>query len=512
MKKQYLLFILICLALPILLRGLWFYQGIYLPFPQVKEPDYANFSIPQPVLSTQPFVEAKTANQKISVLFDLAHTNRFGMAEIDILTNSVLSLGAGVQTDTDGKDLQSKLQTADAYVVIAPTVAFSKDNIQTIKDFTSRGGRLLIVADPTRTYQDYYFDVEDSVLIANQVLEPYGIAFQTDYVYSITHNEGNFRNIYALPAIQNSLTKNIVEMVFYGSHSISGNLISLMKGDGTTLSSSTDKGGELNVAAISQNGNVMALGDMGFLVSPYDQVADNFQFVLNIAEFLAGNARQRTIADFPNLFTRPLVVLQNKEINMDKSLLIELSNLQAKYRANNIPVSIADQPQENKDLLIFGVYPPSIDLKQYVDSFGINFNAALITTPIATLTPIPISSDNIFTATPEVNLSQINLSSSNNYFSIPNLGLIPSKGFNLVLYLQNNNRNTLILLAESNKNLGDLLKLVNNGSLKDCLIQPQIAVCAGGFVSKDSSSPTVSPPTPAPTPTYSASSTATPAG
>jgi hypothetical protein len=512
MKKQYLLFIIICLALPILLRGLWFYQGLYFPYPPVKEPDYSNFSIPQPVLSTQPVVEAKTVNQKISVLFDLAHTNRFGMAEIDILTNSILSLGAGVQTDTDGKDLQSKLQTADAYVVIAPTVSFSKENIQTIKDFTSRGGHLLIVADPTRTYQNYYFDVEESVLIANQVLEPYGIAFITDYVYSITHNEGNFRNIYALPATQNSLTKNIKQMVFYGSHSISGNLVPLLKGDISTLSSSTDKGGELNVAAISHNGNIIALGDMGFFVSPYDQVVDNYQFVLNIAEFLAGNARQRSIADFPNLFTRPLVVLQNKEINLDKYLLVELSNLQAKYKANNIPVSITDQPQENKDLLILGVYPPSEDLKKYVASFGINFNASPISTSIVTLTPTPISNDYIFTATPEVKLPQINHLSSSDYFSIPGLGLIPSKGFNLVLYNQNADSNTLILLTESNKNLVDLLKLVNNGSLKDCLTQAQIAVCAGGFVSKDSTSPTVPTPTPIPTPTYPASSTTTPAG
>jgi hypothetical protein len=510
MKKQFIFFALICLALPILLRGLWFYQGFYLPFPPVAEPDYGNFSIPQPVLSTQPVVEVKTANQKISVLFDLAHTNRFGMAEIDILTTSLLLSGAGVQTDIDGKDLQSKLQNADAYVVIAPTIAFSRENIQTIKDYISRGGRLLIVADPTRTNHDDYFDMEASVLIANQILEPYGIAFNANYIYSITHNEGNFRNIYALPATQNALSKNIGKIVFYGAHSISGNLIPLLKGDDSTLSSSTDKGGELNVAATSLNGNVLVLGDMGFFVSPYDQVVDNYQFVLNITEFLAGNSRQRSVADFPNLFTRPLVVLQNKEINLDKNLLIELSNLQTKYRANNIPVSIADQPQENKDLLILGVYPPSEDLKKYVASFGINFSASPNSTLVATLTQTPISNDTIFTTTPEVIQPQINHSSSSNYFAIPGLGLIPSKGFNLVLYNQSTDRNTLILLTDSNKNLVDLLKLVNNGSLKDCLVQAQIAVCAGGFVSKDSTSPTM--PTPTPTPTYPTSSTVTPAG
>jgi len=508
MKKQFILFAVICLALPILLRGLWFYQGFYLRFPSVQSPDYSSFLVPQPVLSTQPIVQTNTESQRTTVLFDLAHTNRFGLAEIDTLTNTLLMMGAGIQSDKDGKDLQSKLQNADAYVIIAPTVAFSKENIQSIEDFVSRGGRLLIVADPTRTYQNYYFDMEDSVLIANQILEPFGIAYQTDYVYSISHNEGNFRNIYAIPLGDNSLIKNVTKIVLYGSHSISGNLMPLFKGDNTTLSSATDKGGDLTVAATSKDGRLLVLGDMGFIVTPYNQVADNYQFVLNIAKFLAGQARSRTIADFPDLFTRPLVVLQNSDLTLDKNILVELSNLQTSYQSRSIPVSISNQPQAGKDLLILGVYPPSNDLKPYVDSFGINFNSS---SPILTATPTPppaITGENNLTATLETTFPQIYLPPSNNYFSIPGIGTIPSKGFNIILYSQSNERNTLILLAESKKNLIDLIKLVNKGSLKDCLLQPQIAVCPGGIVSKDLTSPTLT----IPTPTYPASGSPTPAG
>jgi len=42
---------------------------------------------------------------------------------------------------------------------------------------------------------------------------------------------------------------------------------------------------------------------MGFITSPYYQVSDNYQLVLNIANFLAGEARSRTLTDFPDLFT-----------------------------------------------------------------------------------------------------------------------------------------------------------------------------------------------------------------
>jgi hypothetical protein len=512
MKKQLILFAIICLALPIILRGLWFYQGLFIRFPSIQAPDYGNFQVPQPVLSTQPFVNAQTSSQRVSVLFDMAHTNRFGLAEIDTLTKTLLLMGASVQSDKDGKDLPSKLQNADSYVVIAPTIVFSKENIQSIKEFVSRGGHLLIVADPTRTYQNFYFDMEDSVLIANQILEPYRIAYQTDYVYSITHNEGNFRNIYVVPTAENSLTKKLSEMVFYGSHSISGNLISLLKGDETTLSSGTDNGGDLKVAALSNNGNVLVLGDMGFIVTPYNQVADNYQLILNIAEWLAGNARVRTIADFPDLFTRPLVVMQNQDVDFDKNLMVEISTLQSIYQTRNIPVSIAEQPQTGKDLLIMGIYPPSKDLKPYLETFNINFNASFSATPFAVSTPTPtIINENISTATIEAILPQIYSPQSSNYFSIPGLGLIPSKGFNIILFVQQNDRNTLILLSESKKNLIELLKLVNKGTLKDCLIQTQIAVCPGGSVTKDVTTPTATTVT-TPTPTFAVNKTATPVG
>ncbi len=187
----------------------------------------------------------------------------------------------------------------------------------------------------------------------------------------------------------------------------------------------------------------------------------------------------------------------------------ELSTLQTIFQSRNISVSIADQPQAGKDLLVLGVYPPSEDLKPYVDSFGINFNASFSPTPIVISTPtFTTADDNIFTTTIEAVLPQIYLPPSNNYFSIPGFGLIPSKGFNIILYDQNNERNTLILLAESKKNLIDLLKLVNKGSLKDCLIQAQIAVCPGGSVNKDLTTPTVI----SPTPTYPVSGSSTPAG
>lgn len=493
MKKQYFLIAVICLALPILLRALWFYQGFYIHGPSSQSPDFGKFQIPQPTLSTPVALETTKSDLRKTILVDLSHTNRFSLAEIDPLTNALILMGANLQIDRDGKDLYKKLQDANAYIIIAPTAAFDRDSIQMISDFVNRGGRLLLIADPTRTYQNYYFDLEDSVLIANQIIDPYDIAFDSDYVYSITHNEGNYRNIYALPAGENQLLAGISNMVFYGAHPLAGKILPLLKGDDTTLSSGTDQGGGLVIAGTSMNGNVLVIGDMGFITAPYYQVSDNSRFVNNIAAFLASTARSRSLADFPNLFTRPVTILQTNDLSYDKNTLVELATFQSTLQSRGLNLKISDQQEDSNDLLILGIYPPSEVLNNFLNSAGIQFKFP----------------ENALIASTSNAANQVIYVNNEGYF-IPGLGSIPARGFNFILYSQNAKRNVLILLTESSKNIIDLIKLINKGSLKDCLMQPTIAICASGTVTRDLIVPGIITPTPAPSITITP--TATPAG
>ena len=76
-----------------------------------------------------------------------------------------------------------------------------------------RGGRLLILTDPTRsavTY-DYYgygsATVMADVIAANSLLAPYDIAFVDDYLYNMSAYEGNYRNVFFTDFSANPLTK-----------------------------------------------------------------------------------------------------------------------------------------------------------------------------------------------------------------------------------------------------------------------------------------------------------------
>lgn len=506
MKKQYFLIALVCLVIPVLARLLWFYQGFYLPRTSSQAPEFEKFLIPQPTLSTQVAQEFVKNTQRRNVLVDFSHANRFSLSEIDPLTNIILQMGANIQIDYDGKDFINKLQDANAYIVIAPTTKFSKENIQAISDFVDRGGRLLIIADPTRTYQNYYFDLEDSVLIANQIIDPFDIAFKTDYLYSITHNEGNYRNIYALPVGENQILAGISNIVFYGAHPMAGSYIPLLQGDETTLSSGTDQGGAFFIAGLSLKGNVLVLGDMGFMVTPYNQVVDNYRLVLNIANYLAGTARTRSLADFPNLFSRDVNILQTVGFSIDKTIVAELSSLQSFLKSKGLNVTITSKIEDNKDLLVLGTYPPSNTIDNILGAVGIHFKITEANSlESAFLTEA---------GTQAPSHSKLEIILKNDNYLIPGIGVIPASGFNFVLYGQTVEQNILVLLAESPKNVIELLKLFNKGSLKDCMLQPNVAVCAGGISPRDIVTPLSTTPTPMPTPSVTAtfSPSQTPAG
>ena len=498
MKKSYLLIALVCLCLPILARGLWFYQGIYLRIPPAQAPDYEEFTIPVPALSTPVAIEALAEVQQTIVLFDQSHSNSYSLPEVDPLTNAIMTLGGDVRSLEAGDDFEQELKLANALVLIAPTADYSEKHIQLISDFVQRGGRLLVVADPTRTSQEYYSSVENSVLYINHVLEPYNLTFQTDYIYSISHNEGNFRNVYVQPDEKTDLTVDVATAVFYGAHTIMGQQITVLKGDETTLSSSTDLGGHLSVAALALNQRVLALGDMAFITAPFNQVEDNFPLVVNIARFLVGSPRTRTLADFPNLFTRPVVVLKDADFDFSQDLLAELADLQLNYSEQGITFGMAEAPQSGSDLLVMGLYPPSADLQPYTDAMGINFNGSPAL-PTPTLMPeTQLQSNQTAGVTPTP--LPTTRSSSGKYYSLPGFGQVPMRGFSFILFSQTEERNTLILLAESQDDLLDLLKMVNNGSLLGCMLQDQVAVCPGGFVSQPPAQEEVeSSPTPEPT-------------
>ena len=76
--------------------------------------------------------------------------------------------------------------------------------------------RGLVIYDPTG---DPIGNIPDTTEV-NPLLEPFGITINSDYLYNLEENEGNFRNVYFESFGKSVLTWGLKKVVLYGTHSL----------------------------------------------------------------------------------------------------------------------------------------------------------------------------------------------------------------------------------------------------------------------------------------------------
>jgi hypothetical protein len=453
------------IALPLLIRTAWFYQGFFWRSGSIATPEYSTFTIPQPPISTaaaQP--EPKVAAPAGIILLDQSHENMFSVSELASLTGIITARGGRVENILSGgydeRTLADQLKYASAYISISPFQLYTAGEVQLLQEFVARGGRLLVLTDPTRevaTYDNSGFGnvvVYSDVIAANTLLAPYDITFTDDYLYDMTEYEGNFRNVYFRKFGDHPITDGLQTVVLYAAHSVqTGTGTPLLLASGSTKSSRTDGSGEFPAAALDAGGKVLAIGDVSFLSPPYNQVADNAMWIQHIADFLLGAERIHDLKDFPFLFQHPVVIVPMSDLTLTASLLGPINSLQQDLAGVGIMSSVAMEPAEGKDLIILGTYS-SPGITRFVDPLGIT-----LPSPSAYIDSLP-------------------------EIDIPGLGKIPSIGIGLVLLSHTEARTTLILLAEESFSLTDLMGVIGPNGFSNCILQGNVAVCgiSGGGI------------------------------
>jgi hypothetical protein len=472
MKRTHILIALGAFVLPILLRGLWFYRGFYRP-QEVEIPEFEGLQVPTPMgaSTTSHDAEANTSPGRL-VLIDFAHDNLFQIPELESLMRSLSARAASVQIirssfESGAPSIEEQLKYTDAYVIIAPQNAYSKDLIAAVEDFVGRGGRLLVISDPTRRSEFlgssdfsglFSFGI-GGVSAANSILAPFDLAFNDDYLYNLLEHEGNYRNVIFRNFNEDPLTDAISALAFYGVLSVRTEAGKpLIVGDNDTLSSQRDQNGKLIAAALSPDKNVLAIGDMSFLAPPYDRVADNEAFIERLVDFLLGGDSTRDLRSFPYVFRQPVGVLRTEIFDLDADTLTTLADLETSFELQDLSLAVIDEPQEDLDLLALGTYEKSSseEILPFLESF------------------------------PDLILPSF---SSNNTLTIPGLGEVQPSGIGLMLLTQEEGQTTLLLLADTSEGVFTLSDRLVDGDLFGCLVRETIAVCkvgaAGEFDSFD---------------------------
>ena len=482
MKIKRLLLAVLFFSLPLIIRTLWFYRGFSFIGTDVQSPAYESFTITQPTLSTPAAANFQDDPEQAAViLFDQAHRNKYTFAEIETLRNSLIWKGAETISLDVKTDLIGLLKKSDAFVIITPTEFYSDEDIEAIEEFVNRGGRLLVITDPTRSFAEYDTEREKSVILTNEIIAPFQISFRNDYIYNLEENEGNFRNVFVYPSGHSPLEKNISELVFYAAHSLETRSQIVFTGDDKTLSSLDDQGFKLPVASLDTSGNVLVIGDMTFMTTPYDMVLDNTQLILNIADFLVKGQRTKTLDDFPNVFSQDIGIQFFNDLSLDEEILSTIAKIKNSFARDDLSLVILEEPQRGFDMILLGLYPPEGDIREITDELGIVFetqNDGVDLNP--EITPTTVNNEEI---SEQINDGE-NFQPENGfaldsegYYKVPGFGNVPISGFGYILLDRRSDHVNLIFLADSQKNVQNLLSLLVSGTLNACLTTQNIAVC-----------------------------------
>ncbi len=294
--------VLVLAAAVVVGRGFFFYEGFYRPLP-TEMPRYDQVVVPSAPATE--FVDNFTEGKGV-VLVDLAHKNSFAKEELNTLFLRLVSRGltikffgvkddlkeellgeekksvsSGLKAATDDNVTEEKPVPADAFIVVASQEEFSKDDLETMEKFVKGGGKLLLIADPTR----------NGTLI-NSLAIRFGLMFESDYLYNMKENEINYRNILITDFKANEVTKKLAKIALYTAGSISSADGGIAFADNSTLSSLIESRRRLSPLTLSSDDKVLAIYDLTFMTEPYNGMLDNNQLIANIADWLIPTSKR----------------------------------------------------------------------------------------------------------------------------------------------------------------------------------------------------------------------------
>jgi hypothetical protein len=247
------------------------------------------------------------------VVVDAAHANSFSRSEIQPFVDALVEsghevrfhgagqqAGSGFGPPSTQRPLNASLARADALVVISPGVRYSTSEVNGVRNFTERGGRVVMLAEPESVSVGLGGGggpIGVSIQRVQSQLTPlastYGFDVGTDYLFNMEENANNFQYVYATPTGNGSLTDGVDRVALPQATRLTldedNATTRLTAIDGTQLQSTRSAE---TYAVAARNGNVTALADSSFLSPDFHTVADNEVLLGNVVEFLTSGEKE----------------------------------------------------------------------------------------------------------------------------------------------------------------------------------------------------------------------------
>lgn len=270
--------ILIGIAIVLLGRGFFYHTGFYWA-PAIEMPSYEQVVVP---LEPSTAYSNNYTTGEGSILLDLAHDNLFEVEEVSVLISRIISRNLTIELLSTGDNLEEELSKVKAFIIICPQAKFSREEKENIDTFVGTGGRLLLIADPTRGSE------------INSISLDFGLIFEPGYLYNLKENDANFRNIFITEFKANEITKDLEKIAFYTAGSITSTDCGIAFVDQNTFSSVIETRKELSPIALAEDSKVLAIYDLTFMTEPYNGILENNQLISRIADWLGSPVAEET--------------------------------------------------------------------------------------------------------------------------------------------------------------------------------------------------------------------------
>lgn len=435
-------------------RYLIYYGGSYTPLP-ARELEEELADIDQLAIGR---LDVEPIRRRGVLLVDQAHRNDFSNDELNVLLTRLSARAYDHEYLTDTDDLADRLKYANAMLVIAPDRPFTAEEVDLIRNFVDKGGRLLLISDPTR----------DGAEHINSLAAHFGVLFEGDYIYNSVENDNNYRNVILHDFAEDAVTRGLESVAFYSACSLNAPGGALITGDKNTISNLETVGSHPDVASLTSEDQVLALCDLTFLTEPYNTVLNNDQLVANIARFLSSGDRTFVLSDFPYFFS------SNLDIVFGDSFLLsthfeQAAALKDALFATGRKAVFRDEEDPDTDLIFVGRFKDAERVSSYLKSGGISI----------------LDLEDELTGTKAraaaIAGTESDLEEEDRFIrgriAIEGVGEFEQGGTSLFYLLQEQGRNALIILTDRHKTAEDAFELLDSGEFVECLASPQMAVC-----------------------------------
>ena len=352
---------------------LFFYPSRYDPPPSVDIPFQ---QITSPGVAPAVAVDSDTAQVRRGLmLVDALHVNSFEEEEVVTLKSWVANRGYDVEVvggffpmevETRLTLLEDKLRRADSFLVVLPRVGYSEAEVDLVERFVEKGGKLLLISDPTRPSR------------INILAKRFGVEFQPDYLFNTLEYDLNFRHIFVRDFQPAPLTSGLDTIALYIAGSVRSSGHGLAFTDVNTRSSLVEAAEDFYPIAWGESQNVLAIGDFTFMVPPYNSLVDNGKFLSNLADYLTDSRREFDLEDFPHFYVgRPD---DSVDILLGQPSLWSVgTEMRNGLSAYGLSSEVRGVEDVSRDTAFLGLYEDALRVGQYLQAAGIRVDEFLST-------------------------------------------------------------------------------------------------------------------------------------